>query len=119
VHEVGIAHNVLRIVELAARENGLRAVTEVVLSIGPLSGVEREALEFAFGVISPETVLQGAEIKIVVPPLLLQCRKCGNEYAAEIEDTSCPFCGAEDFEIREGRDMLVTSVSGEKAEADA
>jgi hydrogenase nickel incorporation protein HypA/HybF len=113
VHEVGIAENVLRIVERTATEHGLATVRRVELSIGRLSGVDAEALEFAFSVIAPGTVLEGAEIQIEVPPILLRCRPCGSSYAAAMEETACPQCGAFDFEITQGRDMTVTSVSGE------
>jgi hydrogenase nickel incorporation protein HypA/HybF len=113
VHEVGIAERVLRIVEQTMEEHGLTVARTVVMEIGKLSGVDREALEFAFEVVAPDTVLAGAEIQIVVPPILLGCRACSREYSAEIEDTRCPFCGSVDFDVLQGRELVVKSVAGE------
>jgi hydrogenase nickel incorporation protein HypA/HybF len=115
VHEIGIAENVLGIVERAAGENGFAAVREVVLEVGRLSGVDAEALRFAFEVIAEGTVLQGATITLETPGVLLACRACGREYETDLVDTACPRCGASDFSVARGRDLLVRSVAGEAA----
>ena len=94
-------------------EHGLTVVRTVVLEIGRLSGVDAEALRFAFEVVAPDTVLSAAEVEIVVPPILLSCRSCAAEYPAELEDTRCRSCGSQDFDVLQGREMLVKSVAGE------
>ena len=95
------------------RQNGLSRVHKVCIEIGKLSGVDREALEFALGAIAPESAISGAEIEITVPALLLSCRRCETDYEAEsADDLRCPGCGEARFELRRGRDMLVTAIEG-------
>ena len=113
MHEVGIARDVIDIVERTAKDSGLRAVSSVVLEIGKLSGVEPEALRFAFELIRQGTVLEHAQISIEEPPLLLYCTQCDREYSAEVYDPLCPVCGGASYEVRQGMDMLVKSISGE------
>lgn len=108
-----MAENILRIVERAARENELKRVVRVVLEIGQYSGVEPELLRFAFAAINRGTVLERAEIEIEVPPLLLFCRECENEYLGDLDDLCCPICSKEQFDIIRGREMLVKSIEGE------
>lgn len=99
--------------ENAARTNDLKRVVRVVLEIGQFSGVEPELLRFAFAAIKNGTVLEQAEIEIEVPPLLLYCRECQNEYLGETNDLCCPVCLKEQFEIVRGREMLVKTIEGE------
>lgn len=96
-----------------AQENHLTRITNVVLEIGQFSGVEPEALLFAFQAIGSGTVLENAEVEIQRPPLLLYCSTCENEYAADLEDLSCPICQKEDFLVVQGREMTVKSITGE------
>ncbi len=112
MHELGIAENILGIVESVARENGLRTVQTVSLEIGPLSGVDAESLRFALDALSPGTLLEGTRIDIAQPPLELACRGCGSVYQPQPEDMRCPHCGEASFDTRRGREMLITQVVG-------
>lgn len=102
----------MNIAESAARENRLQHITRVVLEIGQFSGVEPELLRFAFEVIKKGTILERAEIEMQVPPLLLYCRECENEYLGEMEDLRCPVCLKEQFRVLKGREMVVRSIEG-------
>lgn len=99
--------------EKAAGGNNLGRIARVVLEIGQFSGVEPDLLRFAFTAIKEGTVLERAEIEIQVPPLLLHCRECENEYLGEIDDLRCPVCLKEQFNVIRGREMLVKSIEGE------
>ena len=98
--------------EDAARKNNLAYVSRMVLEIGPFSGVDVGALEFAFNVLRRGTLLEGAEIEYLVPPLVLYCSDCENEYLGEPEDLTCPACEGAHFEVVQGRELLVESIAG-------
>jgi len=99
-------------VEQAARSNGLVSVNKIILEIGQFSGVEIEALDFAFSVLTRGTLLEGAEIQYLTPPLLLYCKRCENQYVGDPEDPRCPACMRADFEVVQGRQMVIKSISG-------
>lgn len=113
MHELGIAESVLGIVAEEMRRNGLERVLKVRLEVGKLSGVDREALDFAFEALLPDSPAAGAQIEISVPALLLRCLSCSADYEAlSADDLRCPRCGEARFEVRRGREMLVTAIEG-------
>jgi hydrogenase nickel incorporation protein HypA/HybF len=83
-----------------------------VVEIGQFSGVEPHALEFAWQFVSQKTAAEGATLEVLRPPLLLYCLDCEDEYAGDLEDLRCPVCEGENFEIRQGREMVVKSIGG-------
>ena len=82
------------------------------MEIGQFSGVEPDLLQFAFEVINKGTIMEKTEVEILTPPLLLYCRSCEVEYLGELEDLRCPVCLGEDFDVLQGREMLVKSIVG-------
>lgn len=112
MHEASIVRNVIRIVEEAAQKNGLASISKVVLEIGQFSGVEIEALEFAFSAFKHDTILQDAIIEYLTPPLTLFCKECENQYLGDFDDLRCPACMGTHFEVIHGREMVVKSIVG-------
>ena len=88
-------------------------ITQLVLEIGQFSGVESGALEFAFNLLKKGTILAEAEIIYLTPPLVLFCKNCENEYIGDWEDLRCPSCLETQFEVIQGREMIVKSIEGE------
>ena len=84
-----------------------------MVAIGDFAGVERNALEFAFRVLSKSTLAEGAELVIERVGILLRCCACDSEYPAEIDDLACPACGGEDFEVIRGRELVLRTLTGE------
>ena len=77
MHEIGIAQEVLRIIEEQARGHGRGAIRSARLSIGALSGVMAESLEFALEVCAKGTRAEGMKIVIRNVPARGLCRSCG------------------------------------------
>lgn len=107
MHELAIAESVL---EIAFGEMDRRAATQlkkVKLSIGEFSGVVREALEFAFVALKPDTRAADAEFEIEVVPLKAMCSTCGPARCLLFDlDLICPTCGGI-LQITGGREMKV------------
>lgn len=62
MHELGLAQSICGIVTEHA--DG-RAVGVVRVALGPLACVERSALHFCWGLVTENTLLQGAELAFV------------------------------------------------------
>jgi len=116
MHEAGIAESILGIANDVARENSLAHISIINVQIGQFTGIEADSLDFAFQVMTKETLAEGAELVIEKTPLLLRCKKCEGEYSGDFEDLRCPLCGAEDYLILQGREMVVKSITGERIE---
>lgn len=106
----------MQTVDGVANQNGMTSVTQVFLQIGDFAGVEPDALSFAFDVLKKDTLARNAELVIERLPILLYCNNCENEYVGEVDDLRCPVCEGESFELRQGREMILRTITGERGE---
>ena len=114
MHEASIVEALLE----AARDEMLRAGAERILrlqvTVGALSGVNVEALRFAFDMLAPGTPAEGAELEVVETRALCSCRACGEENPVEDPFSACPACGSVDVRIRGGDELLLSSLEVEE-----
>jgi len=116
MHELAIAEALIEQVgaELDQAGRGARlrvgTVKRLELAVGRLSGVHCDSLRFAFGLLSPGTPAEGAELVIREPPAVSRCRQCGA--ATEIVEMviDCPRCGSPEIVIEEGRELLLETI---------
>jgi hydrogenase nickel incorporation protein HypA/HybF len=82
-------------------------VQKIKITIGEFSGVVKDALEFAFEVLTPDTPASKAEIEIEIEPLTARCETCGPvECRLHDLNLACPTCDAT-LTINGGREMRV------------
>jgi hydrogenase nickel incorporation protein HypA/HybF len=89
-------------------------VLRLELSIGRLSGVNCESIRFAFGLISPGTAVEDAEVVIHEPSAVCSCQACGAR--TEVDDlvVQCPKCADGNIAIEGGRDLMLQSIEIEE-----
>ena len=108
MHEVGIARSVIDAAFAAVPDGG--TLSGVTVSIGPMSGVVADSLQFGFEVASKGTPAEGAELEIVEVPLVIHCATCDKR--SEIDDVSvlrCPECAGA-VNVVSGNETTLTSV---------
>jgi hydrogenase nickel incorporation protein HypA/HybF len=88
-------------------------VLRLELSIGRLSGVNCDSIRFAFGLISPGTPVEDAEVLINEPSAACNCHACGTR--TDIDDlvVQCPKCASDNVTIEGGRDLMLQSIEVE------
>jgi hydrogenase nickel incorporation protein HypA/HybF len=64
MHEAGLMQSALELAGGHARRAGAVAIRRVVLRVGALSGVEPDALRFAFEALAPGTPAAGATLEL-------------------------------------------------------
>jgi len=116
MHELVIATNIVRIASRTAGERGAGRVTEVVVDIGRLSGVVKEALEFAWESARKGTMLEPARLVINHLPGKAQCSSCGYVYPVDHLFIECPVCRSFNPVIIQGRELSVKSILIEEEE---
>jgi len=95
---------------LAAAE-GASGVGKIVLRVGAISGVEPDALRFAFDALSPGTVARGATLEIETVPARAHCGACQRDFVIEQGFLfTCPHCGAFSGDVRSGRELELARV---------
>ena len=86
-------------------------IQKVHLIVGKFTCVEPVGLQFAFGVQTQNTFLQGVELVIQETPLIAFCHGCQVEYAPEIGlQYACPHCKSPMEEIRSGRELKIDRI---------
>lgn len=109
MHELSIAHDMLGIVEKQLVQYPGARVEFINLLVGVYSGVDPEALRFAFPVAVKGTSIEGAELVIKSLPLSFKCRDCG-EAAIEVGTTQCPRCHSINIAMESGTELEISSL---------
>jgi hydrogenase nickel incorporation protein HypA/HybF len=107
MHELAIAEG---IVSIAERHAAGRRVTCVELKVGHLRQVVPSALIFAFDLLTEQTLLEGAELRIEEVPAAGVCRDCGADTMLPDFPLQCVGCGGLNVEVTAGEELLVDSL---------
>ncbi len=123
MHELSLAMSILEIVE---QEIGQRCggtprgrVPALTVRVGSLSGVEPEALSFAWEVAREQGSFPEAELVIERVAAKAACNQCGAPFLLEEGNGACAVCGPVAFHIVEGQGIEVTRIVWESDEPEA
>lgn len=111
MHELSVAQGLIDLACEAAEREGDVRVTRLTVRIGRLSGVVREALEFAFDLAAEGTLCQGAALATEEVPVTVRCPIC-REVKSLKDDYAfiCPTCESPTPEILSGRELELLSL---------
>ena len=110
MHELGIAESILnRVQEESLCHAGARP-TKVGVRIGELSGVDPDALSFAFEVLVKSGPLEGLSLEIDYRKRVQRCASCGREFEASMLLCSCPDCGSYDSRCIAGQELDIVYI---------
>ncbi len=110
MHEMSIVANIVDIAENEAKKADAKVITELEMDIGTVSGIELDALNFAFDCIKPKTMLKNAEIKINIIQAKSLCEDCGCQFETDNVYTLCSECGSYKTNIIQGKEMKIKSI---------
>jgi len=122
MHEMSIAEGLLQAVLTAANQHGATRIERIELDVGQMRLIVPDAMQMAWQVITEGTIAAGSEIVVVEVPVTARCKKCGRQFAPQINEYICPDCGQADVDILTGDDIILKSVvcdSNEDAESGA
>jgi len=110
MHEVGIIQSTLQLAEQSARASGATRIHRVRMRVGRMTGVVREALEYAFEVVREGTMAAQATLEVETVPVVCWCAHCAGEFAADDWLYVCPTCGGFSAELRRGLELELASL---------
>ncbi len=105
MHEASVVANIVDAVLEELGKYDVVKVNAVTIVVGDLTQLGFEQMEFAYGVLSEGTVLEGSKLVIEPEHVVLGCDACGYEgpartvdfgedsYEHNIPVLSCPKCG--------------------------
>lgn len=114
MHELSICQSLMNQVTTIAADSNANSVTSIVISVGPLSGVDAELLKNAFPIASAGTVAERAELIIDYLPVRVKCSQCGSESEATPNKLLCKVCGDWRTSLLSGDELMLMSVELEK-----
>ena len=132
MHEWALAEGVVQTANRIAEEQGLDEIVEITIKIGELQQVEHEILEFALEQLRTPK-MKNAKFTLESVSGRLKCRICNEEWVFSPRDMdedvseaihfvpevahvyiSCPECESPDFQVLEGRGVILASIRGVK-----
>ncbi len=110
MHEFSIAMSIIEIAETEAKKAKGSAVTELVLDVGTMSGIEFLALETAMEMAVKNTLLEKANIQINKIQARAKCSDCAHEFDIDSAFDPCPKCNSFYHELLSGKELQVKSL---------
>lgn len=107
---MGITQEVLEAVFRAAVDAGAIRVTSVRLTVGELTEVVPDALQFAWEALTPGTLAEGASLDVTHARARSACSECGTEFEHDRFDRRCPGCGSFLVTVMAGNELLIDGV---------
>jgi len=125
MHEVSVMADLMAAIKKELEGYDVQSVKEVTLIVGKLTNLGTEQLEFAYEVMSRNSILEGSKLVIQEEEIEIQCRNCGYEGPVDKMDfgeeahnqipiLSCPKCGSA-VTITAGRTCCIRSLDIEEA----
>ncbi|MHB0957492.1 MAG: hydrogenase maturation nickel metallochaperone HypA [Pirellulaceae bacterium] len=111
MHELSIVQSLLEQVQAEVAQSGHAGRVVVLhLVVGRLSGVHADAIRFGFELLSPNSIANGAVLRIDEPRAQCHCHACSVEQDIEEIVVACPACGSPEIVIRGGQELLLQSI---------
>ncbi|HUU27388.1 MAG TPA: hydrogenase maturation nickel metallochaperone HypA [archaeon] len=106
MHELSIAENILEIVDRHRQEQNFERLKSVTLRLGLLSGVDEDALCFAFEALTEGGPYDGAALEVEKTFPQARC-SCGHCFVVEDILYACPKCGSVIAELTGGDELNI------------
>lgn len=110
MHEFSICRTLVLQAEDAAREYDARAVTSIVVSLGPLAGIQADELRQAFPLVSAGSMAEDAQLLVQYKPLQWRCQACGREDESDSAMECCAECGSDRLQLLSGDRVMLERV---------
>ncbi len=107
MHEISICEGILQVIEEQAVSQNYQSVEKIWLEIGPLAGVELEALRFGFDVVTKGTLAENAKLEIVETVGEAWCMPCQKNVSIAKQFDACPYCGSFQIQITGGDELRI------------
>jgi hydrogenase nickel incorporation protein HypA/HybF len=112
MHEMGITAEILRAVEDACVKAGATKVNKVRITVGELTEIVPDALQFGWECLSPGTFVEGAVLEINETGGRSVCLVCGTEFDHDRFDRRCtaPGCGSFASKVIAGDELKIDDI---------
>ncbi len=107
MHEMSICESIVSVIEQQAVAQSFSKVNRVRLEIGPLAGVELDALRFSFDVVTRGGIAEAAALEVIELAVSGWCMPCAKSVAVKARYDACPDCGSYQIQITGGDELRI------------
>jgi len=111
MHELSLALNIVHQVEEELVHRSFRQVNSVEIELGSLAGVDRQLLQSVWPFACRDTLLEHSSCYIKSLHARALCQDCQQEFILKNLVASCPYCSSYRYEILEGMELKIKSVT--------
>lgn len=110
MHELAVTEDILHIAIEEGQAHQAARVSDIYMTIGRLSSIIDDSVQFYWDHISKDTLCEGARLHFNRPPAVFKCNKCRQEFEITEDLLPCPACNSFDLEILSGNEMQVDHI---------
>jgi hydrogenase nickel incorporation protein HypA/HybF len=116
MHELAVTENILSIAMKHAEQAQAAKVTDINITIGQLSSVVDDSVQFYWDMVSENTICFGAKLHFNRIPAEFLCTQCQTKFNLDRELAPCPNCGSIQVRIISGEEFFLESIEIERKE---
>ncbi|MEZ5849684.1 MAG: hydrogenase maturation nickel metallochaperone HypA [Hyphomicrobiaceae bacterium] len=113
MHEMALCESIRSILNEQSQLQSFSRVVRVSLEVGPLVGVEVEALRFGFDVVMRGSVADGARLEIIDCPAEAWCMQCAQLVPIAARFDACGTCGSRQLQVTSGEELRIKELEVE------
>ena len=119
MHELAVSQDILRIAIEEGQANKAAKVTGIYMTIGQLSSIVDDSVQFYWDHISQGTICEGALLHFTRPVARMSCQNCSFEFEMGDALVPCPRCASFDLRVVAGDEMTVDEIEFLEEETNA
>jgi hydrogenase nickel incorporation protein HypA/HybF len=116
---MGIMQEVIKAVTDESAKAGATRVNTVTLTVGELTEIVPDSLQFAWECLTPDTSLDGAVLEILGSGGRSLCLNCGVEFDHDRFDRHCEACGSFATQVVRGNELRIEHIDVDTPDAEA
>jgi len=114
MHELAVTESILEIANRHATTAGATKITNIYITLGRLSSIVDDSVQFYWDIISQDTMSAGAKLHFTRIPARMRCNECSHEFEMQDELAPCPQCGSINLTLVSGDEFWLDSIEIEK-----
>ena len=111
MHELHAVEDIFKQALAQARQKKARRVTQLSLNLGELLGFDEGSIKLYFSELAEGTILEGAEVLVLLRKAKLQCKDCQTTFEKERSNITCPQCSSAAVVVLSGKEFTIESIA--------
>jgi len=113
MHELSLIQSLFDEIESIKKSNQLNKITDIYLSVGEMSGVDREFLRSTYELFIAETQWRDLRLHLQGVPWVICCDDCGLEQQVVNKHNRCSSCGSFSTTTLRGKEFILQKIEAE------